>query len=176
MAIAPGTYNLGPSNGKVFLKTGVEGPGAKMAHSLVIEVTNWTCKATYAEDASASSFMFHCELPDFEIREGHGGMKPLSDRDREEIKKSIHSKILGTGRITFTSTAVEVNGDSATVTGNLEINGKTASQTFTLTESGGTLTGRATVTQTRYDIKPFKGPLGAFRLKDDVQVEFSGTL
>ena len=172
MAIAPGTYNLGPSNGKVILKTGVEGPGAKMAHSLVIEVADWSATATVAEDPSQSSLSFTASIPSFVIKEGHGGMKPLSDKDREEIKKSIGGKILGTGNITFTSTSVNGN----TVSGDLTINGHTAAQTFTVSESGGSLTGRATVTQTRYDIKPFKGPLGAFRLKDDVEVKFSGSV
>lgn len=172
MAIAPGTYNLGPSNGKVWVKTGVEGPGAKMAHSLVIEVTNWSATANVAEDPSQSSFSFSADIPSFEIREGKGGVKPLSDNDRAEIKKSIANKILGTGKITYQSNSVS----GGTVSGTLTINGKSAPVTVNLSESGGRITGNATVVQTALDIKPFKGPLGAFRLSDAVQVEFEGSV
>jgi polyisoprenoid-binding protein YceI len=170
VAIEPGTYNLGPSNGKVWVKTGVEGPGAKMAHSLKIEVTNWSATAVVGDDPAQTTLTFSADIPSFEIREGQGGVKPLSDKDREEIKKSISNKILGTGKITFESTSANASG----VQGNLSINGKSAPVSVSLSESGGTITGRATVTQTALDIKPFKGPLGAFRLKDAVDVEFEG--
>ena len=170
MALAPGTYNLGPGNGKVTLKTGVEGPGAKMAHSLVIEVADWSATATVADDPAQSSLSFSASIPSFVIAEGHGGVKPLSDKDRDEIKKSIENKILGNGRISFQSTSVS----GGQVNGNLTINGNTGPQTVSISEAGGSITGRATVTQTKFGIKPFKGPLGAFRLRDDVEVEFSG--
>lgn len=174
MAIAPGSYNLGPSNGKLLLKTGVEGPGAKMAHSLTIEVTNWSATATVGDDPSQSSLRLSADIPSFEVREGHGGVKPLSDNDRNEIKKSIANKILGSGRVEFQSNSVSAAGNSASVNGTLTINGKSAPVTVNLTDNGGTISGRATVVQTALDIKPFKGPLGAFRLRDAVEVEFEG--
>jgi polyisoprenoid-binding protein YceI len=174
VAIAPGTYNLGPSNGKLLLKTGVEGPGAKMAHSLTIEVTNWSASATVAEDPSQSSLRLSADIPSFEVREGRGGVKPLSDNDRAEIKKTIANKILGSGKVEFQSNSVSVNGNTATVSGTVTVNGKSAPVTVNLTETGGAISGRTAVTQTALDIKPFKGPLGAFRLSDQVQVEFEG--
>ena len=38
MAIPPGSYKLGPENGKMLVKTGREGMGGKMGHDLVIAV------------------------------------------------------------------------------------------------------------------------------------------
>lgn len=167
MAIAPGTYNLGPSNGKVWIKTGVEGPGAKMAHSLTIEATKWSGTAVVAEDPSQSSLKLSVDIDGFEIREGKGGVKPLSDNDRNEIKKSINNKILGSGQITFESTGVSGNSVNGTVT----VKGNSAPVTVNVSESGGKIVANATVVQTALGIKPFKGPLGAFRLTDAVKVE-----
>lgn len=176
MAIAPGTYNLGPQNGKLIIKTGVEGPGAKMAHSLVIEATRWNATANVSEDPSASSLSASIDIGSFEIREGHGGVKPLSDKDRDEIKKSIANKILGSGQITFQSSSVSASGNSATVNGTLTIAGKSGNQSVNLSDMGGRVRATATVIQTNFGIKPFKGPLGAFRLKDAVDIEVEASV
>lgn len=167
MAIAPGTYNLGPSNGKVWIKTGVEGPGARMAHSLTIEATKWNGTAVVGEDPSQSSLEVSVDVEGFEVRDGKGGVKPLSDNDRAEIKKSIMNKILGPGQITFKSNSISGGNVQGTVT----VKGQSAPITVNVSESGGKVTANATVVQTAVGIKPFKGPLGAFRLTDAVEVE-----
>jgi hypothetical protein len=41
MAIAPGSYTLGPADGTLTVRTGKAGAAAKAGHRLVIEVTSW---------------------------------------------------------------------------------------------------------------------------------------
>ncbi|HEU5003039.1 MAG TPA: YceI family protein [Actinomycetota bacterium] len=176
MAIEPGTYNLGPQNGKLIIKTGVEGPGARMAHALVIEATRWNATATVAEDPGASSLSASVDIGSFEIREGHGGVKPLSDNDRNEIKKNITGKILGSGQISYQSSSVSSSGNSATVQGTLTIAGKSGPLTVNLSDMGGRVKATATIVQSNFGIKPFKGPLGAFRLKDAVDIEVEASV
>ena len=61
------------------------------------------------------------------MREGLHGVKPLSDKDRADIRKTIDEKILGGRRIAFRSTAIEPGAGGLTVRGELELAGTTAS-------------------------------------------------
>jgi polyisoprenoid-binding protein YceI len=100
-----------------------------------------------------------------------GGVKPLSDTDKSEIKKNIR-KVLTSPEISFESTSVKVAGNSATVSGNLMILGRSEAVDVQLTESGGKIKGSFSVLQTRWGIKPFTGLLGTLRAADRVDVEF----
>ena len=77
------------------------------------------------------------------MREGHRGVKPLTDKDRGEIRKTIDAKVLGGQPISFRSTRVD--GDA--VEGELTMAGTTRPVQFTLQREGGRL--RATVTVSR---------------------------
>ena len=112
MAIPPGTYNLGPQNGKLLVKTGREGMGGKMGHDLTIEVGRWSATADVAEDPSASSLTATAEVGSMEVVSGEGGVKPLSDGDKVDIKKTIIDKILGDTKIEFKSTSCTGGGSS----------------------------------------------------------------
>ncbi len=62
-------------------------------------------------------------------------MKPLSDGDRVEIKKTILNRILGNTQINFRSTSVTLfGGSNTTVRGDLTIAGKTAPGELHLTD------------------------------------------
>ena len=80
MGIA-GTYRLGPESGRLLVRTTRTGLGAKAGHDLTIEVTRWVGQATVGTIESAnSSVSVEVEIDSFEVREGTGGVKPLSDR------------------------------------------------------------------------------------------------
>ena len=99
MAIPPGTYNLGPHNGRLIIKTGREGMGGKMGHDLTIEVGRWNATATVAEDPAESSLSASAEVGSFNVVTGTGGVKPLNEGDKAEIKKTVVDKILGNTQI-----------------------------------------------------------------------------
>ena len=52
MADITGTYELGPSAGRVLVKTGREGLAARAGHDLTLEITRWSARVTVpgAED------------------------------------------------------------------------------------------------------------------------------
>ena len=177
MAIAPGTYNLGPQNGRLLVKTGREGMGGKMGHDLTIEVTRWNATANVGEDPSQSSLTASAEVGSFEVREGTGGVKPLNDGDRADIKKTILDKILGNTTIDFRSTSVSGGGSNATVQGDLTIAGKTAPWQFQVQDlGGGRIRATGTVVQSNHGIKPFKAFMGALKVKDPVEIVIEATV
>ena len=78
-----------------------EGVAAKVGHDLIIEVTRW--EATVDD----GSIELTADPRSLEVREGHRGVKPLTDKDRREIRKNIDTKILGSSPITFRSRSVD---------------------------------------------------------------------
>jgi polyisoprenoid-binding protein YceI len=112
-----------------------------------------------------------------EVREGRGGLKPLTDADRADIRQTLGDKaLLHTSQhptITFRSTGITGTPQSFAVTGNLTIKGRTHPVTVRGKENGGTvLRGWATLTQSLWGIKPYTAFMGALRLADEVRVEF----
>lgn len=177
MAIPPGSYNLGPHNGRLIIKTGREGMGGKMGHDLTIEVGRWNATASVGEDPTESSLTASAEVGSFNVVEGKGGVKPLTDGDRAEIKKTILDKILGNTKIDFHSTSISGGGSSGTVSGELTIAGKTAPATFNIQDmGGGRIRVSGTVVQSNFGVKPFKAFMGALKVKDAVEIEAEATV
>jgi hypothetical protein len=176
VAAITGTFRLGPDNGRIILKTSRAGLAARAGHDLTIEVTRWSAQVEVPdEDAggvTAATVSAQLDLGSLTIREGTGGAKPLSDRDRGEIKKTM-AGILGDGEATFTSSRIVRFGASGgAIEGTLSINGKTQPARLQLTEPApGRYRGTATVQQTAFGIKPYVGFFGALKLKDEVTVE-----
>jgi hypothetical protein len=63
---------------------------------------------------------------------GLHGVKPLTDKDRGEIRKNIDEKILRGLDITFRATAVEGTGGRLMVQGELTLEGKSRPVSFEL--------------------------------------------
>src|SRR6266851_406822 len=177
MVIADGSYTLTPGSGQLLIKTGRTGLGARAGHDLTIEVTRWQAEVTVdSEDAARSSVSVEVDADSFEVTKGTGGVKPLTDADRAEIKKTIREKILHTGQhpsITFRSTQVAGTAGSLSIDGDLTIIGKTRPVAVhgRLTDDGAQ--GSAAVVQSRWGIRPYTAFFGALKLNDEVTVEFS---
>src|SRR6266498_1064951 len=111
MGVADGTTVFGAGSGHLLVKTARTGLGAKAGHDLTIEVTRWDGSATVdPADPGRSSVSVTVDADSFEVRSGTGGVKPLTDFDRLEIRKTIREKVLHTGRhptIAFRSTRVD---------------------------------------------------------------------
>jgi hypothetical protein len=169
MTIPAGTHNIGPSNGSLKVKTGREGAAAKVGHDLVIGVNSW--QATI-EGGDSPSIKLTADPSSLAVIEGSGGAKPLSDKDKGDIKKSIDGKILGSSQISFTSSEVT---DSA-AKGDLSIAGRSTSVNVPLSISGNTIKGSVTLSQSDFGIKQFKALMGALKVADAVTVEFEGSI
>lgn len=169
MSIPEGTHSIGPSNGSLKVKTGREGAAAKAGHDLVLDVTSW--EATI-EGGDSPSIKLSADPGSLEVIEGTGGAKPLSDKDKADIKKSISDKVLGSSQITFQSTEVT---DSA-AKGELSIAGSSSSVDVPLNISGDKISGSISLSQSDFGIKQFKALMGTLKVTDQVTVEFEGTL
>jgi polyisoprenoid-binding protein YceI len=100
------------------------------------------------------------------VREGNRGVKPLTDKDRASIQKTIQQDILGSQEIVFRSKSVEGGG----VKGDLTIAGTTQPVEFDLRREGDRVQATIPVVQTRWGIKPYRGFMGALKVRDDVEV------
>jgi hypothetical protein len=169
MPIPEGTHSIGPSNGSLKVKTGREGAAAKAGHDLVLGVTSW--EAT-VEGGDNPSIRLTADPSSFDVHEGTGGAKALSEKDKGEIKKSITGKVLGSSQITFQSS--EVTDSSAK--GDLSIAGSSSSVDVPLKVNGGSISGSVTLSQSEFGIKQFKALMGALKVSDQVTVEFQGSL
>jgi polyisoprenoid-binding protein YceI len=148
-----------------------EGLAKAVGHDLVVEVGEWSASANVGEDPTNTTITATAQVDSLDPIEGVGGVKPLSDADKSEIKKNIR-KVLTSPEISFESSSVKVAGNSATVSGNLTIMGRSEVIDCPMTESGGKIKGSFSVLQTRWGIKPFTAMLGTLRVADRVHVEF----
>ena len=173
MSIQPGTHKLGPANASLQVKTGRRGAAAKAGHDLVIEVTSWEATLEVGDGPREVTLQLHAEADSLEVREGTGGIQPLADEDKIEIKRTIDEEVLRGGAIEFRSTEVEPldGGRRLRVNGELSMNGATHPLGFELdVRPDGKVTGGATVRQSDWGIKPYSGLFGALKVKDEVEV------
>jgi polyisoprenoid-binding protein YceI len=176
MDVRDGSYTVGPESGRLLIKTGRAGLGAKAGHDLTFQVTRWQADITLdTADPAASSVSVSVDPESFEIREATGGVKPLTDADRRDIQKNVREKILRTGShpaITFRSARITGDAASFSVDGELSIVGVTRPVTVHGRLEGDRVQGTATVVQSRWGIRPYSAFFGALKLRDEVEVEF----
>jgi polyisoprenoid-binding protein YceI len=174
-----GAYRLGPESGQLLVHTTRTGLGAKAGHDLSIEVTSWHARATVDPATPAnSSVTVEVDADSFEVREGTGGVKPLTDADRAEIKKTL-GKILNTAQhptITFRSRRVDGSAGSFTCDGELTIMGVTRPVLVEGRVADGRVVGGASVVQSRWGIRPYSAFFGALKLSDEVKIDFDVAL
>jgi polyisoprenoid-binding protein YceI len=180
VAVAAGSYELGPPSGRLVVKTGRTGLGSKAGHHLTIEVTRWSARALVDPAEPANSLLaVDVDADSFEVRQGTGGIKALTDSDRAEILSTIRDKILHTAQhptITFRSRSVFGSAESFVVDGVLAIMGAAGPATIQGRVTEGRVRGSATIVQSLWGIRPYSAFLGALKLKDEVIVEFDVAL
>jgi polyisoprenoid-binding protein YceI len=178
MAIQPGTYELGPQDGRLVVRTGKGGAASKAGHNLVIEVERWGATAQFADDLAQSVLELNADSTSFKVLEGTGGMKSLDGDDKEGIAQTINQEVLKGTPITFKSTAVRPDADDRLhVTGDLELaNGVNLIAFDISVAEDGRLTGAATVKQTAWGMKPYSALFGTLKVNDDVGVEIDAAL
>jgi polyisoprenoid-binding protein YceI len=174
MAIQAGSHSIGPSNGTVKIKTGREGAAAKAGHDLVLEATSWDGTVEIGDSPSVT---LNVDPGSIEVVSGTGGAKPLGDKDKADIKKSMTGKVLGSSKISFASKDVKVDNGSMNVSGDLNVAGSSNSINVPLTVGDdGTVRGTITLSQSDFGIKQFKALMGALKVSDSVEVELEAQL
>jgi polyisoprenoid-binding protein YceI len=165
-----GTHRVGADNGSLQVRTYREGLAQKVGHDLIIDVGQWEAVAEVGADGALSAVQLTADPHSLEVREGLRGVKPRSDRDRAGIRETI-KEILGQRSIAFRSTAFEPGNGGLTVRGELELAGTTRPATFALSVAAdGRLRGTLPVTQSEWGVKPYRGMMGALKVRDTVEV------
>jgi len=165
------THQLGPDTGTLKVKTYREGLAQKIGHDLVIEVERWEAQVELAPDNTLESIRLSADSGSLQVLEGNKGVKPLSDKDRRDIRSSIDEKVLRGKPITFESSSISTTGGAVSVKGDLTMADATRQATFEL-ELGddGRVQGTLAVTQSEWGIKPYRGLMGALKVRDEVEI------
>jgi len=169
MAANGGRHHIGPESGRLTLRTYRSGLAAQAGHDLTIDVTRWSGQVDSDRlDATI-------DLTSLAIREGRGGIKPLTDRDRRDIAGQA-AKSLDTGRYPEASfSATGLTPDAAgggAIDGTLTLHGQSRPLRLTVTRTGdGQYQATASVVQSQFGIKPYSGMFGALKLRDEVELE-----
>jgi polyisoprenoid-binding protein YceI len=166
---------LGPQHGTLTLHTGVEGKAAKMGHKLTIELTDWSAEVSFDGD-TPSAARLRAGLASFHVVKGEGGVKPVSDKDKQSIRDNALSTLKAAQHpdVTFSSTSIRTTPGGYALEGELAIAGTSRSATVevSVTDAGDrwSLTGGAPVVQTEYGVKPYSAMMGGLKVRDRVDV------
>jgi hypothetical protein len=179
-----GTHELRPGSGRVLVKTGRAGLAARAGHDLTLEIVRWSARVTVPDaeggGLSAATVTAEFDLGSLAVREGTGGAKPLTDRDRRDIQVSA-GKILGeAAKATFTSSRVIPSSPApagGAIEGMLTMRGTSRPLRLqVVSPAPGQYRGSATIKQTDFGITPYSGFFGTLKLKDEIGVEFEVTI
>ncbi len=166
------------------LRTYREGLAAKAGHDLLLEAAEWRGRLHIPEPAGAASAVdgavdagveVEVDLRRLEVLEGTGGVKPLSEGDKADIRKAMRKPLRTDDSpiATFRSSTVTFEGEEGTVVGELSLAGQTHPiELHVRLGTERTIRGTTQVVQTLWGIKPYTGFLGALRVRDAVDVEF----
>lgn len=173
--VPSGTYKFGPNNGRLCVKIEREGMAKKMGHDLRLEVANWNADVTVDADNPANSQMtVTADTRSLQVVEWFGGLKPMTEGDKKDIKKNIDDKCIKDGNVSFRSTSVHPTATGARVSGDLTINGASQPAQFDIEIDSGLAKCTARIQQSLFGIKPFSAMMGALKVKDAVDIEFEG--
>jgi YceI-like domain len=165
---------LGPDNATLEVRTSREGMVARAGHDLVLTVTRW--EAT-VELGAEPRIALDADPRSLEVREATGGVKPLTDGDRREIRTNIDRKVLGGRPIEFRSSAVRRAGQRLVVEGELRLAGRSAPISAELdVDADGRVAGAIPLVQSRWGIAPYRALMGALKVSDEVEVRVEGRL
>jgi polyisoprenoid-binding protein YceI len=175
MAASTGSHHVGPDNASLQVRTHREGVAAKAGHDLIIDVTRWNATI----EPAGWTIELDVDPHSLEVREGLRGVKPLTDKDRAEIRKNIDAKVLGGRPVRFRSSDVRLvdDGRRLRVEGELSMAGSVRPLIVELTvEDGGAVSGTIPLSQSDWGIKPYRGLMGALKVRDEVEIVIEARL
>jgi polyisoprenoid-binding protein YceI len=175
MATQPGSHPLGPRCGRLILRTFRDGLAAQAGHDLIIEIPDWSGELVVSADGSPAELSVQMRLPSLIVRDGTGGLKPLTDRDRREIAATALKTLAAGQHPEAFFTATEFSPDSGgggQIAGTLTLAGRNERVRLAVAATGpGRYRVTTSVVQSHYGIKPYSGFLGALKVRDAVDVE-----
>jgi hypothetical protein len=169
MALRPGTHKV--DGGSLRVNTYRQGVAQKVGHDLIIDVGDWNATVSVGDDGAVATIALEADPRSLQVLEGLHGAKPLTDKDRADIRSTIAARILGGGPISFFSDSVEERDGGITAHGRLSLAGATRPVTFQVdVGDDGRIGGTLLVTQSDWGIKPYRAFMGALKVRDTVEV------
>jgi polyisoprenoid-binding protein YceI len=149
----------------------------KAGHDLVLEVGDWEASVEVDDRGTPTAIALHADPSSLRVRDGSRGVKPLTDKDRDDIHSAIEEQILRGHSIAFESSSTELAEGQLEVRGQLAIAGSARSVSFELElSSDGRVTGILPVSQSQWGIKPYRAFMGALKVRDEVEVVLEANL
>jgi polyisoprenoid-binding protein YceI len=175
MAIHAGRHHLGPEHGQILLRTFREGLAAQAGHDLTIEISRWSGELTVGDDQTPKSLEVQIDMGSLVVREGTGGLKPLTDRDKREIVVTAR-RVLGSDHnpsATFSASVFEpAAGGGGGIDGTLTLAGRSRPLHLAISQSApDRYQAAGSVVQSGFGLKPYSGFLGALKVRDAVEVQ-----
>lgn len=175
----PMTFNVDTQNSRITIRTRAVGMLARLAHDLELLVTDFRGQAICNADGFTGEL--HVSVAGIRVSgQLHGDRvdsSGISTSERHDIEKKIRDEafvggreILVRGRGTAWKTAdMTVEAPHGKMPISVSIHGEEAEERIRVT-------GRTELSLSRLGVKEIKGPLGAFKVKDVVEVLFEITL
>jgi polyisoprenoid-binding protein YceI len=175
MAVSAGRHKIGADRDRLIFRTARDGIGASVGHDLVIEVTRWSGELAVNDDGTPATLDVKIDLTSLAVREGTGGVKPLTDKDRRDIVSNAR-KVIGADRFpeaTFGNATFQPgSGGGGTINGTLTLAGQSGPIQVQVTQTGDdSFHATASVVQSSFGIKPYSGFFGALKVRDAIGVE-----
>ena len=183
MSLKAGSYCLDTNSGNLYVYTFKEGLLSKLAHDLLIDVTNFKVNLDVPEagfssgslelEIQANSLKIVCALKDGERTDA------LKEKDIVDIERDMGVKVLHPDKYptaNFRSKAIQEKDGGYHINGDLSLHGVTKSLDFDIDTNGGNLKGMITLLQKDYGIKPFKAMMGTLKIKNEINIGFDLSL
>ena len=183
MSLKAGSYCLDTNSGNLNVYTFKEGLLSKLAHDLLIDITDFKVNLEVPEagfvsgsfelEIQANSLKVICALKDGEKTDA------LKEKDVADIEKDMGGKVLHPDKYptaTFCSKSIQEKEGGYKINGDLNLHGVTNSIDFDLDTNGGNLKGMITLLQKDYGIKPFKAMMGTLKIKNEINIGFDLSL
>ncbi len=184
MSLKTGTYSLNGNSGNVYVYTFKEGLLSKLAHDLLIDVTNFKVNLNIPE-AGFTSGSLEMELQanslkvDCAMKEGERQPDTLKEKDIADIEKDMAKKVLHPDKyptVNFCSKEIQEKEGGYHINGELSLHGVTKPVDFDIDTNGENLKGMITLLQKDYGIKPFKAMMGTLKVKNEINIGFDLSL
>jgi polyisoprenoid-binding protein YceI len=175
MVMPSGRHQLGADRGRIVLRTLRAGLASQAGHDLTIEAVRWSGELAVTDDLAPAGLEVRIDMGSLIVRDGSGGLKPLTDRDKREIGVTAR-KVLAAGRhpeATFTAAKFEPGASGGgVISGTLTLAGAARPLRLQVSETEpGKYRATTSVVQSAYGIKPYSAFLGSLKVRDTVEVE-----
>ncbi|NUP13508.1 MAG: hypothetical protein HOW73_46315 [Polyangiaceae bacterium] len=172
------------SASQVVVQTRAKGMLAKLAHDLSIDARD--ASATLRIEGEEAVVELRVPVAKLEVagvlKGGDIDRGVLSRSDKDDIQKKIREEVLRSGEVVVAMRAsvggspIAAGKRSADARGRIEVGGRSAQLVsradIDATDTRVTANGRVKVNLPALGITPPKGPLGAFRVDDDVEIVY----